>query len=85
MKFYNFLPLIKWESKKGQKKKDENWEFRDKSDKVRESMKWWLKKMEREREREREIERERQTISTAIMSQAVEESKAEVSKAANTT
>ena len=81
MKFYNFLPLIKWESKKGQKKKDENWEFRDKSDKVRESMKWWLKKMERERERERE----RQTISTAIMSQAVEESKAEVSKAANTT
>ena len=81
MKFYNFLPLIKWESKKGQKKKDENWEFRDKSNKVRESMKWWLKKMERERERERE----RQTISTAIMSQAVEESKAEVSKAANTT
>ena len=81
MKFYNFIPLIKWESKKGQKKKDENWEFRDKSDKVRESMKWWLKKMERERERERE----RQTISTAIMSQAVEESKAEVSKAANTT
>ena len=66
---------------KGTKKKDENWEFRDKSDKVRESMKWWLKKMERERERERE----RQTISTAIMSQAVEESKAEVSKAANTT
>ena len=56
MKFYNFLPLIKWESKKGQKKKDENWEFRDKSDKVRESMKWWLKKMERERERERERE-----------------------------
>ena len=36
-------------------------------------------------ERERERERERQTISTAIMSQAVEESKAEVSKAANTT
>ena len=32
-----------------------------------------------------ERERERQTISTAIMSQAVEESKAEVSKAANTT
>ena len=49
-----FPSTNKMRKQKGTKKKDENWEFRDKSDKVRESMKWWLKKMERERERERE-------------------------------
>ena len=52
-----FPSTNKMRKQKGtKKKKDENWEFRDKSNKVRESMKWWLKKW-RERERERERER----------------------------
>ena len=34
-----FPSTNKMRKQKGTKKKDENWEFRDKSDKVRESMK----------------------------------------------